>query len=105
MPKVGIEPTRPEGHRILSPARLPVPPLRRIGNSSPRSRRLGKTALLPSLTTAVGVGRRGSTEEPWGSPVLKTALLPSLTKAVAGEGGGSRGNHGFTRVHLRAPLP
>ena len=28
MPKVGIEPTRPEGHRILSPARLPVPPLR-----------------------------------------------------------------------------
>ncbi len=29
VPKVGIEPTRPEGHRILSPARLPVPPLRR----------------------------------------------------------------------------
>ena len=28
MPKVGIEPTRPCGHRILSPARLPVPPLR-----------------------------------------------------------------------------
>ena len=26
---MGIEPTRPEGHRILSPARLPVPPLRR----------------------------------------------------------------------------
>ena len=23
----GIEPTRPCGHRILSPARLPVPPL------------------------------------------------------------------------------
>ena len=29
MPKVGLEPTRPEGHWILSPARLPVPPLRR----------------------------------------------------------------------------
>jgi hypothetical protein len=29
MPKVGVEPTRPFGHRILSPARLPVPPLRR----------------------------------------------------------------------------
>ena len=29
MPKVGIEPTLPEGNRILSPARLPVPPLRR----------------------------------------------------------------------------
>ncbi len=31
MPKVGIEPTRPEGHWILSPARLPVPPLRPSG--------------------------------------------------------------------------
>src|SRR5688500_15753020 len=29
MPEVGVEPTRPEGHGILSPARLPVPPLRR----------------------------------------------------------------------------
>ena len=29
VPKVGIEPTRPCGHWILSPARLPVPPLRR----------------------------------------------------------------------------
>src|SRR3954451_8564060 len=28
MPKVGIEPTLPEGNRILSPARLPIPPLR-----------------------------------------------------------------------------
>src|SRR6266446_1068830 len=29
VPKVGIEPTLPEGNRILSPARLPIPPLRR----------------------------------------------------------------------------
>lgn len=28
VPKVGVEPTRPFGHRILSPARLPIPPLR-----------------------------------------------------------------------------
>ena len=28
MPEVGLEPTRPRGHRILSPARLPIPPLR-----------------------------------------------------------------------------
>ena|GEM_PF-2581466 len=27
MPEVGVEPTRPEGHGILSPARLPIPPL------------------------------------------------------------------------------
>ncbi len=25
----GVEPSRPKGHRILSPARLPVPPLAR----------------------------------------------------------------------------
>lgn len=29
LPGVGIEPTRPCGHRILSPVRLPVPPPRR----------------------------------------------------------------------------
>jgi hypothetical protein len=29
VPKVGIEPTRYCYHRILSPARLPIPPLRR----------------------------------------------------------------------------
>ncbi len=30
MPEVGIEPTRANAHWILSPARLPVPPLRHI---------------------------------------------------------------------------
>src|SRR5262249_37949833 len=30
VPKVGVEPTLPEGNRILSPARLPVPPLRLV---------------------------------------------------------------------------
>src|SRR5713101_6497702 len=29
VPGIGVEPTRPCGHRILSPARLPVPPARR----------------------------------------------------------------------------
>jgi hypothetical protein len=28
VPKVGLEPTRAFAHRILSPARLPIPPLR-----------------------------------------------------------------------------
>ncbi len=28
MPEVGLEPTLPGGNRILSPARLPIPPLR-----------------------------------------------------------------------------
>ena len=28
IPEVGLEPTRPCGHGILNPARLPIPPLR-----------------------------------------------------------------------------
>ena len=28
MPEAGVEPARPEGHRPLKTARLPVPPLR-----------------------------------------------------------------------------
>ena len=34
LPAEGIEPTRPCGHWILSPARLPVPPRRLIGRAS-----------------------------------------------------------------------
>ena len=34
MPEEGVEPSRPEGHGILSPARLPVSPLRRGGKRS-----------------------------------------------------------------------
>ena len=30
MPEVGLEPTRAEAHWILSPARLPISPLRRL---------------------------------------------------------------------------
>ena len=30
IPAAGIEPARPRGHRILSPARLPVPPRRHM---------------------------------------------------------------------------
>ena len=32
VPEVGLEPTRPCGHWILNPARLPIPPLRRANN-------------------------------------------------------------------------
>src|SRR5947207_15621780 len=35
VPKVGLEPTRGLPHRILSPARLPVPPLRPPRHRSP----------------------------------------------------------------------
>ena len=30
VPEVGLEPTRPCGHWILNPARLPIPPLRQM---------------------------------------------------------------------------
>jgi hypothetical protein len=83
VPKVGIEPTLPVGNRILSPARLPVPPLRhglawyeaaarpagcahgRGRRESRSSRRLGKTARLPSHAAARRRGRRGLVGEPW----------------------------------------
>ena len=44
VPEVGIEPTRPLGHSILSRARLPVPPLRRGSSSIPRAEWLGRVA-------------------------------------------------------------
>ena len=68
VPEEGVEPTRPCGHRILSPARLPVPPLRRmksiIGSSrnffnrSSNPRNAGSLpAPLSSRLIHVGEGR------------------------------------------------
>ncbi len=37
VPEEGVEPSRPCGHGILSPARLPVPPLRLVPGRPPRS--------------------------------------------------------------------
>jgi hypothetical protein len=34
LPAEGLEPTRPCGHWILSPARLPIPPRRRLGTGA-----------------------------------------------------------------------
>ena len=62
MPKVGIEPTLPGGNRILSPARLPVPPLR------PASHRRG-------LTVDRTFARRRSRVA---SPVAADASAPTL---------------------------
>ena len=47
LPEVGLEPTRPCGHGILNPARLPIPPLRRAG-------RCGSHAATLCRTTRVG---------------------------------------------------
>jgi hypothetical protein len=43
VPGVGIEPTRPYGHGILSPERLPIPPPRRTRNSTAVARRARRT--------------------------------------------------------------
>jgi hypothetical protein len=53
MPKVGLEPTRYCYHLILSPARLPVPPLRRVG-----PRIIGGSRLIVKRRSAV-FGMRG----------------------------------------------
>jgi hypothetical protein len=53
VPEEGVEPSRPEGHGILSPARLPVSPLRPGGSVAilrdfqvpPDSRRVSRTFL------------------------------------------------------------
>ena len=44
VPRVGIEPTRCHHHRILSPARLPVPPPRQSGDSITTVYRRGQRA-------------------------------------------------------------
>src|SRR5438105_2727626 len=70
MPKVGIEPTRPFGHRILSPARLPVPPLRLAamvrgdlsccaGSARPRSYRAGLRTVFEGLEEGGPWGKHG----------------------------------------------
>src|SRR5438128_4986657 len=77
MPKVGIEPTRPFGHRILSPARLPVPPLR-LGQGSYRR-------CVRVSSPEAGLAGREARDE-W--------------SVRCEEGGGSRGNHGFLRAEF-----
>ena len=79
MPEVGVEPTRPEGHGILSPARLPVPPLRRGSRSY---RRVHATTSWPeagcarreaSLGQSVHATRKGGSR---GGTSFPPALLP-----------------------------
>lgn len=58
VPGVGLEPTRPEGHRILSPTRLPVPPpgqgcAARSGRVHVRGRRCKPTAKIYGVSRGV----------------------------------------------------
>src|SRR5437764_12043482 len=67
MPKVGIEPTLPGGNRILSPARLPVPPLRLALHGTAPIRRSPGTA---PIENAAG----GRDTRPFVPPVLSAEL-------------------------------
>ncbi len=51
VPEVGLEPTRPCGHWILNPARLPIPPLRLLNDAPHQAdilRQKGPTSNSPS---------------------------------------------------------
>ena len=85
VPEVGIEPTLPEGNGILSPARLPVSPLRRGGNLNCTTRAHGEHRgnNRVSLTSCVtgswrsyggrGAGRNGpSSVDVWTAPADQT---------------------------------
>src|SRR5215472_2030906 len=50
VPEKGIEPSRPCGHRILSPTRLPLPPLRRGNFECP-----GATVYTATLVPEKGI--------------------------------------------------
>src|SRR4051794_33891227 len=73
VPKVGIEPTLPEGNRILSPARLPVPPLRRFSHgtrqaaasSARHDRALAEASRLPRRSE---LSKEGLAGNPWVHP-------------------------------------
>ena len=91
MPKVGLEPTRPFGHRILSPARLPVPPLRRqTQDSEVGSNHSGHGDVCSCRTRgeggyfALASGRASSTKEE--GLLRKKPLLAILPIAVAAVG-------------------
>ena len=49
MREEGLEPSHPEGHRHLKPARLPIPPLARV----PMKRTVHPVALGKSITACI----------------------------------------------------
>jgi hypothetical protein len=73
--KEGVEPSRPSGHRILSPARLPIPATR-AGESGPLRPRLvcslrdGGT-ISPALDFALPRAERTTGVEPAASTLAR----------------------------------
>ena len=82
VPKVGIEPTRPCGHGILSPARLPVPPLR-LAAANDTVRRLAPLRPMLHLVVSPAMGGRRI--------ALLLATVVCLLLAGAGSAGAAAG--------------
>ena len=94
MPKAGIEPALPEGNRILSPARLPVPPLRLYldGNAHATSAVPIEGSYTQAVTQRVGI-LTGGGDCPGLNAVIRAVTRRSLNRgwAVAGVREGWRG--------------
>src|SRR5256885_15667300 len=84
VPRPGVEPGRPCGHRFLRPTRLPVPPPRRAPEGprtyhSPVRSALAALALL-TILTACGptIGIPSANITPGGASVAAPASAPRL---------------------------
>ena len=57
VPAAGVEPARPHGHWILSPARLPIPPRRHVKavNGFEPMIKVLQTSALPLGYTAISI--------------------------------------------------
>src|SRR5438067_13160443 len=113
MPKVGVEPTLPEGTRILSPARLPVPPLRRGSIVDSTIRTEARTRLKTVLRREI-LGHRKSLSFRGkipigfgGGSVSKKVPLLALVGAAAVVAAGVAGFSGSARSATSgvSPLP
>ncbi len=80
VPGVGIEPTRPEGHGILSPERLPVPPPRpgELSHVAPT------TYVTIRLRRRLRCGASAGLGEPASSRSLRHRMRPVVLQRQAG---------------------
>ena len=83
VPEAGLEPARPEGRGILSPLRLPIPPLGRGPQSSPSGARrstLRRSAAVGRRRRAAAPGTIGLSHflEPLVQPLLERQVLRAL---------------------------
>ena len=89
IPAAGVEPARPCGHWILSPARLPIPPRRQIVTGVAGFEPTHEGVKVPCLTAWLypnGGGGQIRTAEPEGADLQSAAfsLFATLPKYING---------------------